>query len=76
MPPRIREEVPGERSEFPTNYSNICECTESGQEKVAMSRSTFMVVLGVVAVVAVVFSGLLTMGGGMMGGMGGTMCPM
>jgi hypothetical protein len=41
-----------------------------------MSRSTLMVVLGVVAVVAVVFSGLLTMGWGMMGGMGGTMCPM
>jgi hypothetical protein len=33
-------------------------------------------VLGVVAVVAVVFSGLLTMGGGMMGGMDGSMCPM
>jgi len=44
-----------------------------------MSRSTLMVLLGV-AVVAILFGGLLTMGrgmmGGMMGGMGGTMCPM
>jgi hypothetical protein len=41
-----------------------------------MSRSTLMVLLGVVAVVAILFGGLLTMGRGMMGGMGGTMCPM
>ena len=41
-----------------------------------MPRSTLMVLLGVVAVVAIVFGGLLTMGRGMMGGMGPIMCPM
>jgi hypothetical protein len=41
-----------------------------------MFTSTRMVLLGGVVVVTVLLGGLLTMGCGMMGGMGGTMCAM
>jgi hypothetical protein len=75
MLPRVHEEAPNERSEFATNAA-ISVNEPRDQEKNVMSRSTLMVLLGIVAVVAVLFSRPLTMGWGMMGGMGGTMCPM
>lgn len=41
-----------------------------------MSKTALTVLLVIAGVVIIAFIGMMTVGGGMMGGMGGMMCPM